>query len=262
MKYLEQDIAETSPSFFFLISYTPNITVTTGEEVDKLLAERAELQAQIKAQKMTEVEISQMYSDAETLQKQNATLNEKLAQVKQALHELEVGLARRVDTVEEDIGIYMSLLEKVGLVGGPTTAATATATTTSEKDDDRSGITLPKSIQDVEFRIELNMARGDPSSSLPSEAMLVPAASPASAIAPTVDLRKLIKPALGEYRKAKTEEMQRITGEIIELEHEIEEVEGKVEDLRERIGSCEEERALTNAQIDSMKEVSIDCNLF
>ncbi len=188
-----------------------------------------------------------MFSDAETLQKHNTTLNEKLAQAKQALHEVEVGLSRRVDSVEEDIAIYMSLLEKVGLAGGQTM-------TTTENGENR-GVNLPKSIQDVEFRIELNMARGDPSSSLPSEAILVPGASPATAIAPTVDLRKRIKPALAEYRKAKTEETQRITGEIIELDHEIEEVEGKIEDLRERIRSCEEERALTNAQIDRMKEV-------
>jgi len=98
------------------------------------------------------------------------------------------------------------------------------------------------------------MARGDPSSNSPSDAMLVPAASPATAIAPTVDVRRLIKPALAEFRKAKTEEMQRVTGEIIEVEHEIEVDEGRIEDLRERIRSCEEERALTNAQIENMKE--------
>ncbi|KAF8316496.1 HEC/Ndc80p family-domain-containing protein [Cantharellus anzutake] len=260
---LEENIEETSCVLPIFSSASPTDLLTrhqqndAGKEVNSLLAERADLHSQIKAQKMTEVEISQMFSDAETLQKQNATLNEKLAQAKQALHENEVTLARRVDSVEEDIAVYTTLLEKVGLVGG------GTSTSRGKDAENRNGVggsnnSLPKTIQNVEFRIELNMARGDPSSNSPSEAMLVPGASPANAIAPVVDLRRLIKPALGEYRKATTAEMQRITGEVIEIEHEIEEVEGKIEDVRERIESCEEERALTIAQIESMKQKMAD----
>jgi len=134
----------------------------------------------------------------------------------------------------------MSLLEKVGIVGGP-----GTTTATTGKDAGRD-VTLPQSIQDVEFRIKLNMA-GDPSSTLPSDAMLVPAASPATAIAPTVDLRKLIKPALAEYRKANTEEMQSTTWNIIEVEREIEKDEERIEDLRGIIRSCEEDVEVTHA---------------
>lgn len=97
----------------------------------------------------------------------------------------------------------------------------------------------PEPVENVNFAIDLNTAKSDPREMTDT------------------DIRGTVKPALLKFKTSQMEEKMRAQTNILDLEEVLEKLQTQSEDIKDKIAANNEERNLTQEQIETMKEVRI-----
>ncbi|PPQ65102.1 hypothetical protein CVT24_003063 [Panaeolus cyanescens] len=198
------------------IAFEKSELVKAEELLESLKAELATLTDTVKSQNLTPEEVMRMNTDRETLTRNLEDLKQKIAESHRHVMNLEVNVTNRAAAAEEALDTYTNMLSDLELFPSP-----------------------PEPWQDIDLTLELNTAASNPQQLLTGS-----------------DIRKIIKPTLGNVAESKRVERAAVESERIKIDNDLDQITTECENLDDEIAEVQKKATHLNDEADNLREAT------